>query len=38
VIHLRDNFRDTAAVAGNWSAFSDRVMGGVSVAHVELVP
>ncbi|MFN5201278.1 MAG: CIA30 family protein [Gemmatimonas sp.] len=37
MIHLLDDFRDTAAVARNWSAFSDRVMGGVSVAHVELV-
>lgn len=37
MIHLLDDFRDTAAVARDWSAFSDRVMGGVSVAHVELV-
>lgn len=37
MILLIDDFRDSTEVAREWSAFSDRVMGGVSQARVELV-
>lgn len=36
MILLLDDFRDSARVAREWSAFSDRVMGGVSVAKASL--
>lgn len=36
MILLLDDFRSPAEVARRWSAFSDRVMGGVSVAHAML--
>lgn len=36
MIMVLDDFRNAAAVAQRWSAFSDRVMGGLSVAHAAL--
>lgn len=36
MIMLLDDFRSASEVAQRWSAFSDRVMGGVSVAHAGL--
>ena len=37
MIHLIDDFTDSAVVTRRWSAFSDRVMGGVSTAQTELL-
>lgn len=37
MIAVLDDFRSAAEVAQRWSAFSDRVMGGVSVAHAALM-
>jgi hypothetical protein len=36
MIVVLDDFRSAAAVAQRWSAFSDRVMGGMSIAHAGL--
>lgn len=37
MIHLIDDFSDATAVARTWSAFTDRVMGGVSTAQAEVI-
>ena len=37
MILLLDDFRDSTRVAREWSAFTDRVMGGVSVAKASLL-
>ena len=36
MIVVLDDFRSASEVAQRWSAFSDRVMGGVSVVHAAL--